>query len=280
MVSTKASGRLSVKEVAELAGVTPRTVRYYHSIGLLAEPPRDTAGYRRYGGKEVIELVRVVRLRALGMPLPQVAQRVAGTTGSDDASLGEALGALADEFEAEIDRLTTTRDRLRELAGSATFDQPVKALTQVLQDQGVLGPADQLRTGEKWAAAVFDAVHPEGMPGVLAQASRLLGDSSVIAALRPLRRRLGKLNARSSEDEITTLAADVAAVLASGQVDGQVDIGLVELLLTDRLNDTQQRFMHQLQAHVHGTAHVRDTAHVRGGAHVRDTAHNGVEAAR
>jgi len=251
-VSPKVPGRLSVTEVAEVAGVTPRTVRYYHSIGVLPEPPRDGSGYRRYGGKEVIELVRVARLRALGMSLSQIAQRVSASD-SDDVSLSDALGALADELDAEIDRLVVTRDRLRELARSETFDQPVKALTQALQDQGVLGPAEHLRTGEKWAAAVLDALHPEGMPGLLAQAGSLFGDSTVVAALGPLRRRLGRLSARSSDAEIAALAADIAAMLPSGDVDGQADIGLIDVLLTDWLNATQQRFMHQLRAHVQGT---------------------------
>jgi DNA-binding transcriptional MerR regulator len=251
-VSPKEPGRLSVKEVAEVVGVTPRTVRHYHSIGVLPEPARDGAGYRRYGGKEVVELARIVRLRALGMPLPQIAERVRGAD-SDEVSLRDALDGLADELDAEIGRLVASRDRLRELAGSETFDQPVKALTRALQDQGALGPADQLRPGEQWAAAVLDALHPQGMPGVLAEASRLFGDATVIAALGPLRRRLGKLNARSSDEEIAALAADVAAVLPTGAADLQFDIGLVEVLLTDRLNPTQQRFMHQLRANLQDT---------------------------
>jgi DNA-binding transcriptional MerR regulator len=250
-VTPKAPSRPSIKWAAEVAGVTPRAVRFYHSIGVLPEPPRDGSGYRRYGGKEIVELVRVARLRALGMPLPQIAERVRAA-GADDVSLSDALGALADDLDAEITRLSATRDRLRELAGSETFDQPVKALTQALQDHGVLGPADRLRTGEQWAAAVLDALHPEGMPGVLAQAGRLLDDSTVVAALGPLRRRLGKLSARSSDAEIDALAADVAAVLPSGDVDGQVDIGLVDSLLTDRLNATQHRFMRQLRLHLQG----------------------------
>lgn len=245
-------GRLSVTKVAEVVGLTPRAVRYYHSIGLVPEPPRDGSGYRRYGGKEVIELVRVARLRALGMPLPQIAQRVSATD-SDDMSVTDALGALADELDAEINRIVATRDRLRELARSETFDQPVKTLTQALQDQGVLGPADHLRASEKWAAAVLDAVHPEGMSGVLAEASRLFGDSTVVEALGPLRRRLGTLSARSSHAEIAALAADVAAVLTSGDIDGQVDIGMVDLLLTDRLNPVQQRFVRELRAQLKGT---------------------------
>jgi DNA-binding transcriptional MerR regulator len=251
-VSPKEPARLSVKQVADVVGVTPRTVRHYHATGVLPEPPRDGAGYRRYGGKEVVELARIVRLRALGMPLPQIAERVSGID-SDEVSLRDALDGLADELNAEIERLVASRDRLRELAGSETFDQPVKALTRALQDQGALGPADQLRSGERWAAAVLDALHPQGMPGVLAEASRLFGDATVVAALRPLRRRLGRLNAHSTDAEIEALAADVAAVLPSGAADLQFDIGLVEVLLTDRLNATQQRFMHQLRAHLQDT---------------------------
>jgi DNA-binding transcriptional MerR regulator len=246
-VSPKVPDRLSVKEVAELARVTPRTVRYYHSIGLLPEPERDSSGYRRYGGRDVVALVHITRLRALGMPLAQIAERV-GAPDSDGASLAEALGALADDIDAEISRLAATRDRLRELAGSETFDQPVKALTQALKQQGVLGPADQLRAGEGWAAAVLDALHPEGMPGVLAEASTLLADPKVMAALRPLRRRLGRISERTPDAKLAALADDVAAVLSAGAADGRVDIGLVDLLLTDRLNPTQQRFMRELRA--------------------------------
>jgi DNA-binding transcriptional MerR regulator len=240
-----------VTKVAEVAGLTPRAVRYYHSIGLLPEPPRDGSGYRRYGGKEVIELVRIARLRALGMPLPQIAERVSATA-SGNVSLADALGALADELDAEINKLVATRDRLQELARSETFDQPVKALTQALQDQGVLGPADNLRASEKWAAALLDAVHPGGMLGVLAEASRLFGDSAVVEALGSLRRRLGKLNSRTSDAEIAALAADVATLLTSGDVDRQVDIGMVDQLLTDRLNPVQQRFMRALRARLQG----------------------------
>jgi DNA-binding transcriptional MerR regulator len=231
LVSSKVPGRLSVTEVAEVAEVTPRTVRYYHSIGVLPEPPRDGSGYRRYGGREVIELVRVARLRALGMPLSQIAQRVSATD-SDDVSLTDALGTLADELDAEINRLVATRERLRELAGAEAFGQPVKTLTQALEDQGVLGPADHSRTSEKWAAAVLDAVHPEGMPGVLAPARGLLGNSAVMEALGPVRRRTGKLSARSSDAVKAALAADVAAVLTSDTVDGHVEVGV--RVVTDR----------------------------------------------
>ena len=108
-----AQRRLSVKQVADIAGVTPRTVRHYHAIGVLPEPPRDASGYRRYGGTEVVELVRIVRLRALGMSLPQITEQI-GTAGAEETTRAEALNALADELDAEITRLTASRDQLRE----------------------------------------------------------------------------------------------------------------------------------------------------------------------
>ncbi|MGN6607007.1 MAG: MerR family transcriptional regulator [Jatrophihabitans sp.] len=240
---------LSVKEAADVAGVTPRTIRHYHAVGVLPEPPRDPSGYRRYGGKEVVELVRVVRLRALGMPLPEIAERVsAGET--DDISLSDALTRLADEVDGEIARLTATRDRLRELARSETFDQPVKALTRALQDRGVLGPADDLAASEKWAAAVLDALHPDGMSGVLAHAGRLLGEADLGATLGTLRRRLGSLTARTTDDELADLAGEVAALLSADEVQGRVDLDLVDLLLRDRLRPVQRRFMRALRTHL------------------------------
>src|SRR4051794_37000457 len=239
---TQKSGRLSVKQVAEVVGVSPRTVRHYHSIGVLSEPPRDASGYRRYGGKEVVELVRIVRLRALGMPLPQIAERVSGTESDDELSLRDALDGLADELDAEISRLVAGRDRLRELANSETFDHPDKALTQALQDHGVLGPADHLGPGERWAAAVVDALHPEGMPGVLALASRLFDDATAIAALGRLRRRLGRLNARSSDAEIAALGAGLGGELASGASRLPPRLGLGEGLANERANPGRERF--------------------------------------
>ncbi|GAB2496111.1 DNA-binding transcriptional MerR regulator [Nocardiopsis aegyptia] len=56
-------------ELAELAGVTVRTLRHYHQIGLLPEPPRWTGGYRRYDAGDLVRLLRITRLTALGVRL-------------------------------------------------------------------------------------------------------------------------------------------------------------------------------------------------------------------
>jgi DNA-binding transcriptional MerR regulator len=250
--SRPGSDRLSISELAGLAGVTPRAVRHYHSIGLLPEPARDTSGYRRYGGRDVVALVRIVRLRAIGMPLPLIAERM-DSAGDDDVSLPGALRALADDLDAEIKNLSATRDHLRELASSTTFEQPVRTLTQALRSYGLLGPGDELRAGESWAATLVDALHPQGMAGVLDEASGLLANPATLSALSTLRQRFRALTGRSSDEEIRALVNEVVQALPSGTGEEKLlDLDMVEKLLSDRLTRAQRRFMHLLREELVG----------------------------
>ncbi|MFC5816956.1 MerR family transcriptional regulator [Nonomuraea harbinensis] len=74
---------LLIGEVAKLAGVTPRTVRHYHRIGLLAEPERTAGGYRTYGIGALSRLLQIRKLTALGMGLGEVADALTDTGGMD-----------------------------------------------------------------------------------------------------------------------------------------------------------------------------------------------------
>ena len=62
----------TVKALAELAGVTPRTLRWYDSQGLL-KPLRTTeAGYRIYGPEQVDRLQTILFYRELGLELQAI----------------------------------------------------------------------------------------------------------------------------------------------------------------------------------------------------------------
>src|SRR5690348_13886692 len=98
---SNANGGLSIGEAARLAGVTPRAVRHYHAVGLLPEPARDSSGYRRYDARNLIALVRVTRLRALGVPIARISERM---DRDDDSPLTSWIGELAADLDAEIDR--------------------------------------------------------------------------------------------------------------------------------------------------------------------------------
>lgn len=65
-MSTTATKPLRIGEVAELTGVTTRTIRYYEEIGLLPEAPTRPSGqHRLYTQAEVERLREVMRLKQL-----------------------------------------------------------------------------------------------------------------------------------------------------------------------------------------------------------------------
>jgi DNA-binding transcriptional MerR regulator len=62
-----------VGQVAELAGVTIRTLHHYEHIGLLVSSDRSPAGYRIYAETDIDRLSRVLYYRELGFPLDDIA---------------------------------------------------------------------------------------------------------------------------------------------------------------------------------------------------------------
>lgn len=62
----------TVSELAELAGVTVRTLHHYDEIGLLAPSQRSDAGYRLYDRSDLKRLQQILFWRALGTPLAQI----------------------------------------------------------------------------------------------------------------------------------------------------------------------------------------------------------------
>lgn len=61
-----------IKELAELAGVSTRTLRYYDSIGLLKPKRMTEAGYRMYGEYEVNLLQQILFYRSLDFKLEEI----------------------------------------------------------------------------------------------------------------------------------------------------------------------------------------------------------------
>jgi MerR family transcriptional regulator, repressor of the yfmOP operon len=56
---------IRIGEVAERVGVTPRTIRYYEEIGLLAGGSRVKGAHRLYDDSDVERLAELTRLRDL-----------------------------------------------------------------------------------------------------------------------------------------------------------------------------------------------------------------------
>lgn len=63
---------LTIKKVAQQAGVGVETVRFYEREKLIPEPPRTKSGYRQYTPEAILRLKFIKRAQALGFTLPEI----------------------------------------------------------------------------------------------------------------------------------------------------------------------------------------------------------------
>jgi len=91
----------TVKALAELAGISTRTLRYYDQINLLSPLRTNDAGYRYYGSEQVDRLQQILFYRQLGFPLDEIASLL------DDPGF-DAQAAL----QSHLDALKQQRSRL------------------------------------------------------------------------------------------------------------------------------------------------------------------------
>jgi MerR family transcriptional regulator, repressor of the yfmOP operon len=71
--------RYRIGDLAKLTGTTPRTIRYYEEIGLLAsDRPREPGAHRTYGEEDLERVRELLRLRELlGVSLEELRELAA-----------------------------------------------------------------------------------------------------------------------------------------------------------------------------------------------------------
>ena len=78
--------------LAELAGITVRTLHHYDEIGLVRPSARTRAGYRAYAPGDVERLRQVLMYRRLGFGLREVAELVADPARTRPPTCGGSAG--------------------------------------------------------------------------------------------------------------------------------------------------------------------------------------------
>ena len=110
---------LTIGQLAELAGVPRKTIRYYEEAGVLPPPRRSDARYRLYSDIDVrrVELVR--RARALDMGLADMRELVqwasTGSCNDFQERFREVLHRKLEEVDQRIADLEHLKQDLRSL---------------------------------------------------------------------------------------------------------------------------------------------------------------------
>jgi MerR family copper efflux transcriptional regulator len=97
-VGTISQVLLRIGEVANQAGVSPRTVDFYTSLGLITPAARSNGNYRLYHPHVVEQIATIRTLEAHGVPLQDIAAAMRQPAGEDVRAkldqLDDALHAL------------------------------------------------------------------------------------------------------------------------------------------------------------------------------------------
>ncbi|MFI6295784.1 MerR family transcriptional regulator [Nonomuraea sp. NPDC050790] len=125
---------LTIGQAAAFVGVTIKTVRHYHRLGIAAEPERDSSGYRRYRSADLLRLVQARTLAGAGVPLAEIGDLL--DTGPEQ--FAAALSDVHRRLTEKIEDLTTRRDTLDRLAHGdrALLPDRACAILDRFADQG------------------------------------------------------------------------------------------------------------------------------------------------
>lgn len=114
----------TVGALSRLAGISPRTLRYYDRIGLLRPEAKNSSGYRVYGETQVNRLQQILFYRELDVELRMI-QRIL------DAPSFKQAEALKGHLQA----LSERRDRLDALIETVKATMAAKKGETIMSDE-------------------------------------------------------------------------------------------------------------------------------------------------
>ena len=209
---------LTIGQLASYAGVTIATVRHYHKVGLLPEPPRDHSGYRSYDAEAVVRLIRIRVLASAGVPLAMVEGLLDAAPEEFTASVHEIDQRLKDE----VRRIQDTRKRLAQLASGDSLALPASVVGYLDRLRG-LGVSEEYLEKEKDAWIIVAAQVPDDIDTIMERKHRDLDDPDMVRLYELFSRALDFTpddpridEAADILDRVLTRAADAGELNVDG----------------------------------------------------------------
>ena len=113
----------TIKEIADLAGVTTRTLRYYDQLGLLIPVEIGENGYRYYDHDNLLRLQQVLYFRELEVPLKEIQYLLSCPDFQLSSSLENHRTALKNQVQRLNKLLATLEKTIRSLEGEGYMSE-------------------------------------------------------------------------------------------------------------------------------------------------------------
>ncbi|MQS17164.1 MerR family transcriptional regulator [Streptomyces kaniharaensis] len=166
---------LTISQLAATVGVTVRTVRHYHHVGLLPEPERDASGYRRYNAQAAVDLIRIRTLADAGVPLA----RIDAMLNAQSAEFAAAVTDLDAELQRKIDQLAEHRRRIADLASGERLALPPEVIA-ILDRMRALGVSERAVRLERDTWILLQALDPEAMQQGIKEKNASFDDAETV----------------------------------------------------------------------------------------------------
>jgi MerR family mercuric resistance operon transcriptional regulator len=112
----KKNTKLTIGRLAEAAGVSIPTVRYYQRRGLMAQPQRPgSGGFREYGDDDLVRLLFIKRAQELGFTLAEVLELLDHVGNRNCEAIALLAKSKLREIKARIALLKNVRKSLEML---------------------------------------------------------------------------------------------------------------------------------------------------------------------
>ncbi len=186
---------LTVGQVAELLGVTVRTLHHYEAVGVAGASHRSWSGYRLYSPADVARLERAVFLRRLGLSLEEIAQV------SDGDDVASRLKGRRDEVMRQVEQLTGLLDAI---------DTALEAEMNQQNDGGYRISRDEQRE-------MFGSTFADNLDDYADEAKEKYGDSPEWEQSQQRAKSYDKAQWEQIKAEAEQAMKDLAAALEAGE---------------------------------------------------------------
>lgn len=229
-------------EVAKAADVSVRTLRHYHDLGLLPEPPRSENGYRDYSALDVARVLRIKRLASLGLSLADIAEletdqadrsqqsREMSSSGDGavpvpDASQGTLLSAskedaLLAELDAELERkIASLQAQRRTIAAlraehlDPTLPEAFARAVKLFYGEEGLASAELLSDKDRAALVIAGHLYSEDETRELERFAREALRTGSLERLRTVNQKVAALAPDASAEKQDALVEEALAFL-------------------------------------------------------------------
>lgn len=108
-----------IGQLAELTGLTQRTIRYYDELGLLKTSSRTQGGQRIYSDSDLLYIKRIMELKALSFSLEEIKAII--LLGGDDESGEKRRAVLLENYRRKKEEAEKRKNAIENEIGELNW---------------------------------------------------------------------------------------------------------------------------------------------------------------